>query len=308
MDKRVVVLGAANIDVKGRIAVKSFSRTKSPGKIELSAGGVGRNIAENISRLGLPVTLLSAVGNEGFSDIIVKATKSAGVDVSRILKAESTSGVYMAIINSRGEIDSSVSDMSILSKITPEYLLDNADILDQAGFLVIDADIPEPTLALSLSMAKDRGIPVCIEPVSPAKAQFLSPYLSGVTMTTPNRDELESMLNRTIVSEDDIRNAAYELIDRGVEYVIVTLGAEGVFCASKGYDGFVPSIRTIVVNSVGAGDALVGGTVAGFMQGKEFVDCIKQGIACATVTIMDEKAVSPMLNRGRVKEFIQKIN
>ncbi len=308
MEKKVVVIGASNVDVKGRTVSKSFSRTKSPGKIELSAGGVGRNIAENISRLGFSTILLSAVGSEGFSQLIIDTTEEAGVDASRILRAPGMSGIFMAIINSRGEVDSSVSDMSILSQITPTYIMDNADLFNKADYVIIDADIPEATLALCLSVTKEKSIPVCVEPVSPAKAQALMPYLGSITMTTPNREELESMVNRPLVSEEDIRCASLELLEKGVTYVVVTLGAEGVYCASHEFSGFIPSIRTMVVNSVGAGDALVAGVVSGFLKKQSFLESIKRGIACATIALMDENAVSPVISDAKITEFMEKMS
>ncbi len=308
MDKKVVVIGASNLDVKGRSITKSFCRTKNPGKIELSAGGVGRNIAENISRMGTRSQLLSAVGSEGFSGLILDSAIQAGVDISRVLKAECSSGVFMAIINSRGELDSSISDMSVLSRITPDYILDNMEVFSDASYLVLDADIPESTLALCLSLAKEKNIPVCVEPVSPAKAQILSGYLSDITMTTPNREELEAMVNRTISSEDDIRLAGNELLEKGVNYVVVTLGAEGVYCVSKDYNGFIPSIRTMVVNSVGAGDALVSGVVTGMLKDMSFVDAIKLGISAATITLTEESAVSASITFAKAQEYMQKIH
>ena len=295
MAKRVVVIGASNLDIKGRSRNKTFSKTKNPGIVEFSPGGVGRNVAENLARLGVPASLLSAVGSEGFSDMIINTTKNAGVDVTRVLHCDMNSGIFLAVINSRGELDASISDMSILSRITPEYINDNLDVIEKASYIVADADIPDNTLSTILSIAKRNFIPICLEPVSPSRAHELSGYLEGLTMTTPNKEELESMVGRTIMSEEDIKEAGAELIRRGVKNVIITLGAEGVYCVSRDFSGFIPSIRTMTVNSVGAGDALVAGTVAGILDGKTFENSVRLGIACATITLMDEKAVSPNL-------------
>ncbi len=308
MAKRVVVIGASNLDIKGRSRNKTFSKTKNPGIVEFSPGGVGRNVAENLARLGVPASLLSAVGSEGFSDMIINTTKNAGVDVTRVLHCDMNSGIFLAVINSRGELDASISDMSILSRITPEYINDNLDVIEKASYIVADADIPDNTLSTILSIAKRNFIPICLEPVSPSRAHELSGYLEGLTMTTPNKEELESMVGRTIMSEEDIKEAGAELIRRGVKNVIITLGAEGVYCVSRDFSGFIPSIRTMTVNSVGAGDALVAGTVAGILDGKTFENSVRLGIACATITLMDEKAVSPNLTREKAEEYMAKIS
>ncbi|MCQ2736519.1 MAG: carbohydrate kinase family protein [bacterium] len=307
MDKRVVVIGASNIDIKGRSRIKTFSKTKNPGNVEFSPGGVARNIAENLAKLGVGSVLLSAIGNEGFAEKITETTAKAGVDMSRILRCEQNSGIFLAVINSRGELDASISDMSILSEITPEYINANIDIIEKASYIVVDADIPDQALSTILSIAKRNFIPICVEPVSPARAHHLGEFLQDITLTTPNKEELESMVGRSVISEDDIKEAGDEIIKRGVKNLIVTLGSEGAYCVSKDFKGFIPSIRTMTVNSVGAGDALVSGTVAGILDGRDFQNAVKLGIACATITLMDEKAVAESLTMELAEKYAEKI-
>lgn len=307
MDKKVVVIGASNIDIKGKSRTKTFSKTKNPGKVEFSPGGVGRNIAENLARLGVNSTLLSVVGNEGFSDLLINSTKKAGVDVTKIKQCERNSGIFLAIINSRGELDASISDMGIMSEITPEYIKENIDVIKESDYMVVDADIPDQTLIELLSISKEYSIPICIEPVSPSRAHSIQNYMNGVTLTTPNKEELESLVNKQITDEKDIIDASEDLLKMGVENIIITLGSEGAYCASKTFKGFIPSVRTMVINSVGAGDALVAGTIAGLMDGKSFEESVKIGIACATITITDEKAVSDKLTKEKAMGIAEKI-
>jgi pseudouridine kinase len=305
---KVVVVGASNIDIKGRSVSAVYSRMKNPGRIEITAGGVGRNIAENLSRLGIPTVLLTAIGTKDFSSTLVDDTKSAGVDLSRALSVdEKHSGIFMAVINQRGEMESSISDMSILSHITPEYIARNSDVFENAGFVVIDADIPEEALALVVHLAKQRDIPVCVEPVSPAKAKGMLKYINDITITTPNREELEILVGRTIISGEDIQQAGEDLLNLGVRYVIITLGPEGVYCASREFSGFVSSISTMVVDSVGAGDALVGGVVTGFLSDLGFFEAVKLGVAAATLTLMTSNAVNPKMNIYAVRELVGRI-
>ncbi len=307
MDKKVVVIGASNIDIKGKSRVKTFSKTKNPGIVEFSPGGVARNIAENLARLNINSILLSVIGNEGFADLLINSTKNAGVDVSRLLKCERNSGIFLAIINSRGELDASISDMGIMSNITPEYIRSNLDIIKESNYIVVDADIPDQTLLEILSISQKYSIPICVEPVSPSRAHNIQNYMKGVTLTTPNKEELESLVNRQITDEKDIEEATEDLLKMGVENIIVTLGSEGAYCASKTFKGFIPSVRTMVINSVGAGDALVAGTIAGLMDGESFDNSVKLGIACATITITDEKAVSEKLTKEKAMEIARKI-
>jgi pseudouridine kinase len=305
---KVVVVGASNIDIKGRSVSAVYSRMKNPGRVEITAGGVGRNIAENLSRLGISTTLLTAIGRRDFSSTLKDDTERAGVDLSRVLFVDDKhSGIFMAVINQRGEMESSISDMSILTHITPEYIARNSDVFDDAGYVVIDADIPEETLALVLHLAKLKNIPVCVEPVSPAKAKGMLKYIGDITITTPNREEVEILVGKTIVSGEDIQQAGEELLNLGVRYVIITLGPEGVYCASREFSGFVSSISTLVVDSVGAGDALVSGVVTGFLSGMEFFEAVKLGVAAATLTLTTSYAVNPKMDIYAVRELVGRI-
>jgi pseudouridine kinase len=305
---KVLVVGASNVDIKGRSISAVYSRMKNPGTIKISAGGVGRNIAENLSRLGVKTQLLTAVGQKEFSRIILDETEKAGVDTSRIYLAEEEhSGIFMAVINSRGDLESSISDMSILSFITPEYILSHKDAFDEVQYVVLDADIPEETLELCIKLSKERNIPVCVEPVSPAKAQVMLPYLKDISLTTPNREEVEVLVGRSLQSSEDIKTAGAELLNKGLQYVIITLGPEGVYCTSREFSGFISSVSTVVVDSVGAGDALVGGVVTGFLKGLSFLEAVKWGVAAATLTLRTSQAVSPDISLATIEEIMGRI-
>ena len=81
----ILVIGAASVDVKGRAQKALQSGTSVPGEVTVSFGGVGRNVAENLARLGQPTILLSAVGRDPFGAQILERTATAGVDVSRVI-------------------------------------------------------------------------------------------------------------------------------------------------------------------------------------------------------------------------------
>ncbi|GAF68570.1 unnamed protein product, partial [marine sediment metagenome] len=114
----VVVIGGANIDLRGRPAGEVLERhTSNPGKINVGSGGVGRNIAHNLALLNVPVTLLSAVGDDGEGIRILEETGKAGVMMEQmIISGEHPTGIYLAILDERGEMEVAVSDMQILEE------------------------------------------------------------------------------------------------------------------------------------------------------------------------------------------------
>lgn len=300
MDKEphVVVIGASNLDIKGKSFKTVVPYTSNPGQVEISAGGVGRNIAENLARLGINTTLISTVANDPFSDFLINETRNAGVDMDHVISVEDySSSLFLAVLNHRGDLVNAISDMAILNAITPEKLQQREEVIKSADYIIVDADIPPESMDYILNVSKKAGVPVCVEPVSVDKARNLLPFLDRISIVTPNREEAEALGGMEIKGgAKGVITVADAILEKGVKYVIITLGAEGVYFASQETKRFISSISTVVEDSVGAGDSLVAGTVYGLCKKQSFYDAIRMGIAVATLTLTTKKAVHPALN------------
>ena len=89
---RVVLIGGANVDIKGRARGPYVAGTSNPGEVTVSAGGVGRNIAENLARLGISVALVTALGDDANGLLLRQACEAAGIDLSMAIKAAAPTG------------------------------------------------------------------------------------------------------------------------------------------------------------------------------------------------------------------------
>lgn len=303
-----LVIGAANLDIKGHTCSYHVAKTSNPGMVRTTAGGVARNIAENLARMNVKVTLLSVIGDDLYGKQILDITGSAGVDLSRVLVSkDQRTGIFLAILNHYGDLESAVADLDIIKMLTPEYLNNNIEFFDTAKFVVVDADIPTPTLVFCLEQCNKRGLPICVEPISVSKAKQIVPFLDQITMVTPNREEAEVLVGFPLRSAADVKRAGLELLNRGVKWVIITLGPEGVLIASR-EDGqdvieFIPSISTVVTDTVGAGDALTSGAVCGLLEGLSFRQAVERGVLCATLTLQTSMAVHPELTLAKLEQF-----
>jgi len=223
----VVVIGGANIDLRGRPGGVVLERhTSNPGRINVDSGGVGRNIAHNLALLNVPVTLLSAVGDDGEGIRILEETGKAGVKMEQmIISGEHPTGIYLAILDEKGEMEVAVSDMRILEEITVEYLRSKAYLIKGSKIVVMDTNIPEESIEYVVGLCNEVKVPLLIEPVSVEKAKKLRKILEGrgrgrgiesegesrngsesgrgserysekwaIDYITPSRDELESIL------------------------------------------------------------------------------------------------------------------
>ena len=305
---KALVIGASNLDIKGHAYSYHVAKTSNPGMVRTTAGGVGRNIAENLARMSVDATLLSVIGDDLYGEQILDLTGSAGVDLSRILVSKNQrTGIFLAILNHYGDLESAIADLDIIKMLTPEYLNQNGDLFDSAKFVVVDADIPTPTLVYCFEQCRRRNLPICVEPISVAKAKQIVPFLNQITMVTPNREEAEVLVGFPLRSAADVKRAGAELLARGVKWVIITLGPEGVLIANREGDQdrieFMSSISTVVTDTVGAGDALTSGTVCGLLGGLEFRQAVELGICCATLTLQTSLAVHPELSLERLEHL-----
>lgn len=333
----VVVIGGANIDLRGRPAGEVLERhTSNPGKINVDSGGVGRNIAHNLALLNVPVTLLSAVGDDGEGIRILEETGKAGVKMEQmIISGEHPTGIYLAILDEKGEMEAAVSDMRILEEITVEYLRSKAYLIKGSKIVVVDTNIPEESVGYVVDLCNKVKVPILVEPVSVEKAKKLRGILNGrwtVDYITPNRDELASISGMEIGDDQDINlvRAAEELKGKGVKNVIVTLGERGVYVSSKGGSfrgegegpreregsrkkdkiekGWKRFIRPSVgkaVDVTGAGDALAAGLVYGIYKGYSMEVAARFGLGAAALTISTKEAVRRDLREGLLKSRIE---
>lgn len=333
----VVVIGGANIDLRGRPAGEVLERhTSNPGKINVGSGGVGRNIAHNLALLNVPVTLLSAVGDDGEGIRILEETGKAGVKMEQmIISGEHPTGIYLAILDEKGEMEAAVSDMRILKEITVEYLRSKAYLIKGSKIVVVDTNIPEESIGYVIDLCNKVKVPILVEPVSVEKAKKLRGILNGrwtVDYITPNRDELASISGMEIGDDQDINlvRAAEELKGKGVKNVIVTLGERGVYVSSKGgsfrgegerprekegrrerddvgrgWKRFLRPSAGKAVDVTGAGDALAAGLVYGIYKGYSMEVAARFGLGAAALTISTKEAVRRDLREGLLRSRIE---
>ncbi|MXV18252.1 carbohydrate kinase [Deinococcus xianganensis] len=303
---RVVVVGGANVDVKARTIQAAVPGTSNPGVTAQAPGGVARNVAENLARLGVPASLLSVVGRDALGDWLLRETEAAGVDVRPVLRApEVSTGTYTAVLDASGELLVAVAAMAAVEALTPAALQERRGVLRGAAWVVADGNLPEASLAHLLSLAAEAGVAVVFEPVSVPKAARLRPALAAglvPQVVTPNVPELGALLGRDVPDETGaLRAAADELHAQGVRLVWVRRGAAGSLLS--GPDGVteLPALPAEVRDVTGAGDAMLAAFLAALASGLPPVDAARHGHAAAAITVESDHAVSPTLTPAAIQ-------
>ncbi|HEY0645545.1 MAG TPA: carbohydrate kinase [Nocardioides sp.] len=301
----VVVIGGANVDIKARSTAPATPQTSNPGHGSMSPGGVGRNVAENLARLGTRTHLIAAVGRDPLGDNLLAQTSAAGVRLEFVQRSDRPTGTYTAILDSDGELIVAVADMTVVEDLRPEHLNAARDVIATAGLLVLDGNLATATLAHAHALAAAAQVRTILEPVSVPKARLVAATISGerpLYAVTPNRDELAALTDLPTRTDHQLRTAADSLHQRGVQNVWVRLGPEGSLLSSASGDAVhIPAVPTTVEDVTGAGDSSLAAFCHALIEDSTPVEAARFGHAAAALTIASSHTVRPDLTPRLVR-------
>ena len=294
-----VVVGGVNVDIGGRSHAKLVAADSNPGRVSISLGGVGRNIAHNMSLLGLDVKLLTAMGQDVYGNRIAESCKALGIDASHALRvSDCTTSTYLYIADEAGEMAMALSDMEICDRITPSYLAANQQILQNAQVIVADANIPAETLVY---LAENCTAPIFCDSVSTIKAEKLRPILSKIHTLKPNWLEAELLTGMAIHSKAEAEAAAKVLLDRGVQRVFLSMGSEGMYAATAEEQCWMANIPGNMVNTTGCGDSVMAALVWAWMNDLDLKESLRAGLAAGAITMESTETINPAMSATALK-------
>ena len=298
-----VVVGGVNMDIGGRSHAPLVAADSNPGTVTMSLGGVGRNIAHNLSLLGTDVRLLTAYGDDMNGERVAASCSELGIDLSRALKvAGGATSTYLYLTDDRGEMALAVSDMEICKKITPAYLAGQLPLMQNAQVVAADANLTGEALTF---LAENCTAPLFVDPVSTAKAEKLRPILPKIHTLKPNRLEAELLSGVPIQTAADVEKAAGVLLEKGVHRLFISLGGEGVYAAMGDQRLLLPNLPGRMVNTTGCGDAFMAALVWAYLEGMDLRATALAGLAAGAIAMESEQTInpemSPMLLRQRIR-------
>ena len=300
-NQAIVVLGGANVDMAGQSHRDYQPGDSNPGTVQQSAGGVGRNIAENLARLGEDTSLISLVGQDSRGRFLIDQAIGAGINVQDVSQLSGlATSTYLALHNERGELLGSIADMAIMDAFTPDFLTDKMSRLLSAQRIVVDANLPANTLAWLAEQAITGSM--IADAVSATKAVRLKPLLRKLNVLKVNRAEASAILDQSISDQHSHQDVIDALHDQGVKTVLLSLSSEGVIVSDGTTSLHQPVLPSEPISDAGAGDALLAGFVHAQSSQKTLNQQIEFAVACAAVTLEAESAVHTSLSDA----FVQK--
>ena len=262
------------------------------GKIEPKLGGVGRNIAENLFKLGLEVDFLSVFGQDDFSKKIIDSCKSIGIhsENSLVLKNR-TSSVFMAIMDINNDMAIALNDMDIYNNILDEFILNNLKIIDKNTYCVLETNMSQRILELVTNKLPD--VKFALDTVSGKKALKAKNILHKLSLLKCNLLEAELLSGLKGGSMVDQQNLVTYFTQLGVKKVFITLGSEGIIYGDNNgnYQLQIQALKPL--NTVGAGDAFMAGLVYAEFKNYDIHQMVTFANACAKITVLHKNTVHP---------------
>jgi len=300
----VSVIGGSNIDLQGSSDNPLVLNDSNPGEISMSAGGVGRNIAENLSRISIATKMFSYVGADALGEFLIEKTQSANVDTSFIKKHSTLpTSQYLSVLDDNNDMLVSISDMRIISEMSIEDLKSCSNTLNQSSVIVIDTNIP--TKVIQYITDEYSHIPLFLDPVSIAKTSKIINIIGKFHTVKPNRLEAELITGIKITDKQSMLKAAQNIFNRGCKQIFITLGKEGVFY-SDGIEHGHYCQRSIEVNSGnGAGDAFVAGIVYGFLKLNSIKKTAEYASAAAAIALKSKNTISDDISPRNIELILK---
>lgn len=306
-DGYVLGVGAANVDIHGRSKKPVVMHDSNPGHMSTSAGGVTRNVCENLARLGASVKLITAVGSDVYADQIRRECHAAGIDIANFYTVEGcASSTYMSLLDDSGDMLVALSDMSVLQKLPLNYLSSKQSLIRGARIVTCDPSLPEQTILYLLDLC-ERAVPVYVDPVSTAYARVLAPHIGRFHTAKPNVLELSILSGREITDEASLLDAGKAVLDKGLQRLFVSLGKDGCLYMDAEGTTIQRKLRPLAQmrNATGAGDAFMAAVIYSTLHGFCIEQTLDYALAAGIAAISHEKTINPDMSVSLVESILK---
>jgi len=301
----VLVVGSVNMDLVVR--AKHMPR---PGETILgegfvtSPGGKGANQAVAVARVGGQCAMIGRVGQDAFGEGLLRALAAEGIDCEYVLPTpEAPTGVAMIVVDGCGE-NSIVVASGANSFLTPDDVYSHSGLFDRAAVVVLQLEIPLPTVRAAITVARRHNCKVILDP-APAPTPMPA-ELSQVDILSPNAHEAEIITGQKAVEERIDKNIALDLIARGAQAAVLKLGPRGSLVVTA--DGQFARIRPFQVNVVdttGAGDAFTGALAVAVAQGRPLPEAARLANAAGSLACTKLGAQTAMPSADEVRMLME---
>lgn len=291
----VSIVGGITADIEGTPYHQLIQGDSNPGEISISYGGVGRNITENLARIGVSVDFISVAGDDLAGRGAVRELEDIGVNTENVqlLKEENTA-VYMSILNLVGDMELALCNMDVLERISCDFIDTVCESVKDSRIIGIDTNLTEDVLEYATDKFKE--VPLFLDPVSVTKAERAKKIIGRFHTIKPNRMEAEILSGMSIMSGEELDQAGQWFIEQGVKRVFITLGPGGVYYRDGENSGVIRPKPMQIVSATGAGDAFSAALIYSYLKEFDVKKAAEAGMAAAAVAMQSKSAVNSLIS------------
>ena len=301
--RKILCFGGCHVDRIAHAGEPIVPGSSNPVGITRSFGGVARNVAESLTRLGGDCRLVSRVGSDADGNAVTAHLEKLGVDTAVSRSPTQPTATYHALLAPDGDLFVAFADMGVYDEIDAAAIdaglqstgaAGVAGPADQGDIWFIDGNLPAAALE-HLLKRKPADVLVTADAVSVAKSQRIKPHLDAVDILFANGDEAEAMTGLAKTRDDFAATACRQLSVLGAGAIVLTRGPAGVSVMQVDRLEHQAALPADICNSTGAGDALIAGTLAGLGRGMDLFAGARLGQACAAMALESEVSVPKTL-------------
>ena len=303
MGKKIVVIGSSNTDMIIKVPwLPKPGETILGGKFFTAAGGKGANQAVGAARAGGDVIFLARIGDDMFGQKAKEGFIKDKINVDYVLTDESEpSGVALILVAEDGENIIAVAG-GANSSLSPSDIQKQSDVISSADILLGQLETPLETIHKAVSIASADGVKVIL---NPAPAQELSDDILGkITILTPNESEAQLLTGIKVDSAEDAAKAADVLMGKGVQIVLLTMGARGAYIATAEFKELIPGFKVKAVDATAAGDVFNGALAVAIAQNKPVREAVSFANAAAALSVTKLGAQPSAPTKEQIDKFM----
>jgi len=293
-----LVIGFVFVDIKGFSAGKYNHRGRNLGKIDFIHGGVSRNVAENIAGCGMPVTFASLTEDSALGNDVVKRLNSRGVNTSAMMTVpEKGIGQWMVILDENGDVAGEISAPPSVDALVELMRRRGDELVCDCDNIVLEIDCAAELSEIVIALAKKYAKPVYTVVGNMSVILARRDLLASLDCFICNESEAGRLFNADLAahSPDEMLLVLREnFASVGCGSMVITMGAKGaVYIGGRsGEVGHAAPIPTKLVDSTGAGDAFLSGTVVGLSAGMPLSEAVNVGTLLAHRTIQTSESTA----------------
>jgi ribokinase len=280
----ILVVGSSNTDMIIKMErIPKPGETIIGGEFASAAGGKGANQAVGAARAGGTVTLVARVGRDMFGETAIAGFAADGINVDYVVRDRtSPSGVALIFVGQNGENSIAVAS-GANAKLTPADVRKAKGAFRKASVLLLQLETPLDTVQAAADLAEAAGVRVILNP-APARP-LPNKLLRRLYLLTPNESEAELLTGVAVHNVEGAAKAASALLARGVQNVIMTMGARGALVVGADLRQMIPSFKVKAVDTTAAGDIFNGALALGLAEGRSLLEAAHFASAAAAISV-----------------------